>query len=313
MNEGLAADPDFSPEVVADLYRFRPRNLWTARFLAVLLGPSGAHRFYCGKPASAVLMLFTVGGGLVWWIWDLFHLRAMVAASDARDREREAMGQPPRGMGFLPPQDKLRLNQTPHWAPRRAGRGRVLGSVLVLGLIGLALGSVTGATGFYEPVVVLALFIVISLVAARIPGLTRIPILNALVRWVHRLRLFYHSVDPGSLWLLAARPIFGVFVAPWQPKARAEVRLHLQFGGIVVVLFTLWDVLELLQGGGFWVGFGRLLAQFAQTLVFTYLFVAPASAILTTQLLLARRDAVVWMLSAVTLGAIVAGLRLTTG
>ncbi|MEM9758073.1 MAG: TM2 domain-containing protein, partial [Pseudomonadota bacterium] len=80
MNEGLAADPDFSPEVVADLYRFRPRNLWTARFLAVLLGPSGAHRFYCGKPASAVLMLFTVGGGLVWWIWDLFHLRAMVAA-----------------------------------------------------------------------------------------------------------------------------------------------------------------------------------------------------------------------------------------
>ncbi|MEL7047086.1 MAG: TM2 domain-containing protein, partial [Pseudomonadota bacterium] len=251
MNEGLAADPDFSPEVVADLYRYRPRSLWTARFLAVLFGPIGAHRFYCGKPASAVLMLLTVGGGLVWWIWDLFHLRAMVAVCDARDREREARGEPPRGMGFLPPQERLRLNQAPHWASRRAGRGRVLGSVLVLSLIGLALGSVSGATGFYEPVVVLTLFILISLVAARVSGLTRIPVLNALVRWVHRLRLFYHTVDPGSLWLLAARPIYGVFVAPWQPKARAEVRLHLQFGGIVVVLLTLWDVLELLQGGGF--------------------------------------------------------------
>ena len=310
MNQGIAADPDFSPEVVADLYRYRPRSVWTAALLAALLGPVGAHRFYCGKPITAMLMVFTLGGGLLWWIRDLLHLRAMVDASNAVDREREAVGLPPRGMGFLPPQEKLQLDQAPHWAARRAGRGRVLGSAFVLGFIGLALGSATGAIGFYEPVVVLTLFILISLVAARVPGLTRVPVLNALVRWMHRLRLFYHTVDPGSLWLIAARPILGVFLAPWQPKARAEVRLHLQLGAVVVLLFTLWDVLELLQGGGFGSGFAMLIAQFGETLIFTYMFVAPAGAILTTQLLLAKRDVVVWILSAVTLTAIYIGLQL---
>jgi hypothetical protein len=43
-------------------------------------------------------------------------------------------------------------------------------------------------------------------------------------------------------------------------------------------------------------------------LVYTYVFVAPTGALLTTQLLLSRRDRVVWALSAVTVGGIFLGL-----
>ena len=44
--------------------------------------------------------------------------------------------------------------------------------------------------------------------------------------------------------------------------------------------------------------------------VFIYLFVAPAGALLTTQLLLSRRDRVVWVLSAVTLFSLYSGFSL---
>jgi hypothetical protein len=78
-------------------------------------------------------------------------------------------------------------------------------------------------------------------------------------------------------------------------------------GGFVVLVFSALDVLELIGSGGFFAGLGLLAVQFAQTLVCTYVFVAPASALITTQLLLEARDRVVWMLSAVVLLATIFG------
>ena len=85
------------------------------------------------------------------------------------------------------------------------------------------------------------------------------------------------------------RPVFGVFIAPWRTRARAEVKLYLQFGVLLALVFYVGDLVELLQSGGIWTGLGLLIAEFAQTLLFTYLFVAPVGALLTTQLLLAKR------------------------
>jgi hypothetical protein len=59
----------------------KSRGVATA--LAALLGPFGAHRFYLGKTGTALLMLCTVGGLGIWYLYDLI----LVAAGSFRDAE----------------------------------------------------------------------------------------------------------------------------------------------------------------------------------------------------------------------------------
>ena len=49
--------------------------------LAALLGPFGAHRFYVGKTGTGLLMLCTVGGAGLWYLYDLI----LVAGGSFRD------------------------------------------------------------------------------------------------------------------------------------------------------------------------------------------------------------------------------------
>jgi TM2 domain-containing membrane protein YozV len=49
--------------------------------LAAILGPFGAHRFYVGKTGTGVLMLCTIGGAGLWYLYDLI----MVAGGSFRD------------------------------------------------------------------------------------------------------------------------------------------------------------------------------------------------------------------------------------
>ena len=49
--------------------------------LAALLGPFGAHRFYVGKTGTAALMLCTLGGAGLWYLYDLI----LVAGGSFRD------------------------------------------------------------------------------------------------------------------------------------------------------------------------------------------------------------------------------------
>jgi TM2 domain-containing membrane protein YozV len=44
--------------------------------LALLLGVLGAHRFYGGRTASAILMLVTLGGLGIWWMFDVIVVAA---------------------------------------------------------------------------------------------------------------------------------------------------------------------------------------------------------------------------------------------
>lgn len=55
----------------------------TATALAALLGVFGAHRFYVGKTGTGVLMLCTVGGLGIWYLYDLI----LVAGGSFRDAE----------------------------------------------------------------------------------------------------------------------------------------------------------------------------------------------------------------------------------
>lgn len=52
-----------------------------ATTLAALLGVFGAHRFYLGRPESGALMVLTLGGLGIWWLYDLI----LVASGSFRD------------------------------------------------------------------------------------------------------------------------------------------------------------------------------------------------------------------------------------
>jgi hypothetical protein len=51
--------------------------------LALLIGPFGAHRFYADRTGSAILMLVTLGGLGIWWLFDLI----VIAAGGFRDSD----------------------------------------------------------------------------------------------------------------------------------------------------------------------------------------------------------------------------------
>ncbi|HEU5050166.1 MAG TPA: TM2 domain-containing protein [Gemmatimonadales bacterium] len=51
--------------------------------LAVTIGVFGAHRFYAGKTNTALLMLITLGGLGLWWLYDVI----LIAAGGFRDDE----------------------------------------------------------------------------------------------------------------------------------------------------------------------------------------------------------------------------------
>lgn len=72
------------------------------------------------------------------------------------------------------------------------------------------------------------------------------------------------------------------------------------------------DVAEAMSSDSFGPRLGFLISDFLQTLVYTYAFVSPAGALLTTQLMLARRDQIVWVLSALTLAGVYMGFSLVS-
>ena len=51
-----------------------PKGFVAMLLLCIFLGSFGAHRFYVGKPVTAVLMLLTLGGLGIWVIIDLVYI-----------------------------------------------------------------------------------------------------------------------------------------------------------------------------------------------------------------------------------------------
>jgi hypothetical protein len=103
----------------------------------------------------------------------------------------------------------------------------------------------------------------------------------------------------------------GLVSAPFRKRARAEAWLYLQLGVWFTVLFSGLDVLEVvsISAAGITVHPMDLLVDAIMTFGSVYAFAAPIGAILTTQVLLEKRDRVVWLLTAATLAAMIFGLR----
>ncbi|MBN2830323.1 MAG: TM2 domain-containing protein [Candidatus Cloacimonetes bacterium] len=51
--------------------RISNKNWLTTLLLCIFLGTYGVHRFYTGKFGTGLLMLLTVGGFGIWWVYDV--------------------------------------------------------------------------------------------------------------------------------------------------------------------------------------------------------------------------------------------------
>lgn len=292
-------DPDFAHEVLGDLYAYRRKRRLVAWLLWVGLGWLGAHRFYLERPGTGLLQMLTGGGALVWWVLDAWRIGAMVDAHAVEQERRKRAGEPPLELSFMPPRAVDVLNEPPEWTSRWAERGRawrgmrLAGDLLVLAFAGTALGALAGVEGGTEAVVAVVALILVTLLGAQANGLNQVPVLRALVRWSHRLRLFYYFNRPGSPPGLLFRSVIGIMLAPFRRRDRAEVGLYLQLGAAFTLFFMAADLIEdVVVPLGTGLGSldpARLVALWFQELFTTFLviyaFAAPVGAILTLYVL----------------------------
>jgi len=303
-------DPDLSQAVLEELYRYPRKHRGLTWVLWAVTGFLGGHRFYLDRTATGVVMLFTSGGLFVWWIADGFKLNRMVDAYNEEQDRRRRLGLPPAELSFMPSLDRSLLAGPPLWAARRGARTRLAGDLFVLVISGLVLGAVSRSTGNFEGMVAILVLIAVTVLGARWEELARRPVLRALDRWSHRLRLYYFVNDPGSPLALLVRPVTGSFAALFRKRARAEARIYLQLGAVFVLLFTLVDLAQAVgDSGGTLRGTLRALTQeMGLTLIIIYAFASPIGATLTTHLLLERSDRTLWVLSGVTVAALLLGV-----
>jgi TM2 domain-containing membrane protein YozV len=314
-------DADFARDVLKDLYAYRKRQPALAWMLWGFLGLLGAHRFYLGRPATALLMMFTLGGGLVWWFVDAFLIGRMLREHNQAQELRRAAGQPPLELAFMPALTDEVLRQPPAWTftwrlrSRRQRWLRFMGDVAVLFIAGVALGMLADTDGAEEAIVAIITIIGVTAAGGATGRLTQLPGVRSLIRWNQRLRLFYYFNEPRSPLGLLLRPVTGILLAPFRLRDRAEVRIYLQIGFVFTFGFVLFDawpyLIEPVIREGLGAAPGGLLNlwvnQAAVTFLVMYAFAAPIGATLTLYLLTRRTHTLPRVLSAFTLLAILLG------
>src|SRR5689334_25285321 len=115
-------DPNLPARFREDEPDISDRSRGVALGLAALLGVFGAHRFYVGKTGTGLVMLFTLGGGGLWYLYDLI----IVAAGEFEDadggrlinwepshvKRRGAAGDDPRLDTMVDEMDQMRAQLT---------------------------------------------------------------------------------------------------------------------------------------------------------------------------------------------------------
>lgn len=320
-------DADFAREILDDLYRYRRKRRLLAWLFWGLLGWLGAHRFYLGRDGTALLMMFTGGGLLVWWVIDAFLIDKFVRNHNAEQSRRRDAGLAPLELDFMPPLDRDALQQPPAWTSRwhtrdpAQQRRRFAGDLAVLLFAGIALGSLAGIDGAEEAIFAIIVVVAATAMGGATAGLQRFPLMRTLLRWTHRVRLFYYFNTPKSPPVLLLRPIIGPLLAPFRKRDRAEVRLWVELGFGFTLIFLLLDLVEHVMlpsmRGAADAGIANLagawLAETPVTFFATYAFATPIGAVLTLYLLVQPTHTLPRLLCAVTLAAILIGAMLGGG
>lgn len=290
-------DLDFSRAVLDQLYRYRQKREGIAYPLWLVTGVFGGHRFYLDRPGTGLLMFFTLGGAGLWWLADVLLIPRMVRKFNEDQARRQFLGLPPRQLAFMPAKGET-LPPEPYWAAKRRTRVRLVADTVVMMLAAWSLGTFARGTGVYDPIIAVLALIAITLLGTRWDALSGLPVLRGFDRWVHRLRLFYYTNDPGGAVSLAFRQLLALF-AFFRPRRRAEARLYLQLGAWFTIIFTVFDLIEAGIGGPGGFDPGSLMLDYVRTFFATYAFAAPIGAVLNKHILLQRRDRVIWVLSGI--------------
>lgn len=243
-------DPDFAQEVLEDLYAYRRKHVGVARFLWLVFGWAGGHRFYLERPGTGVLMLLTGGGLLIWWLLDARKVGRMVRYHNIRQERRQRDGRPPLELAFMPPLADDVLRDPPAWTAKWYARGRgrralrFIGDITVLMVAGASLGALSGTDGGPEGVLAITALIVVILLGGRAGWLDRVPVAGAFLRWSHRLRLFYYYNRPGAPPALLVRGLTGPILGLFRRRDREEARLYLEVGAVFLLAFMAYDLVE---------------------------------------------------------------------
>jgi hypothetical protein len=319
----VRVDADFAHDVLGDLYAYRRKRLLVAWLLWGALGWLGAHRFYLERPGSGLAQMVSGGGLLVWWLTDARRIGRLVREHNEEQAARERSGDPPIELAFMPPRAVDVLNEPPEWTVQWSRRGtlwrgsRLAGDLLVLLVAGSALGALADVEGGTEAVFAVVSLIGVTLLGARVDWLDGVPGAQLLVRWSHRLRLYYYFNRPGSPPGLLLRGATALILAPFRRRDRAEVQLYLELGGVFTLGFMALDLIEDLLLPLFRTGLSaispfHLAAVWFQELFLTFLviyaFAAPVGAVLTLYLLTRRTHTLPRVLGALTLVFIAMGI-----
>lgn len=309
--------PDFAEEVLRDLYVYRKRRPWLAWLLWITLGLMGAHRFYLDRPGTGLLMLFTGGGGGLWWLVDAFLLPSMLREHDREQARREAEGLPPIELAFMPALDPIELGRPPAWIDRwyeaspLRRRVRLGGDLLVLLVCGTVLGGAARHADVWEPIAPVLLLALFASAGAALGRWAGAPVLGTLLRWSHRVRLFYYFNAPGSPPALLVRSITASITAPFRARDRAEVRLYLQLGAFFTMLFLVLEFgaeLAAVLGGGGLPDLGTLaegaLREAVTNFVVIFAFATPIGAVISLYVLVTRTHTLPRLLSAFVVGTV---------
>lgn len=318
---GRRVDADFAEDILAELYAYGRKRRWVAYLLWGTLGWFGAHRFYLDRPLTGLLQLFTLGGVFFWWFADLFLIPQMVREQHAEQERRSRHALPPLELAFMPPLWKNALEQPPEWTTRWREAGparravRLLADTAVLLLVGFLLGVAARALDVPEAPIAVLILAGLTAAGSASGGIAHLPVLHGLIRWSHRLRLFYYYSRPGGALALLFRPVTGLLLAPFRRRDRAEVRLYLQLGAVFTLIFLLVDfgadvigpvargrVPSLTTLLGIWI------QEAVTTFIVIFAFATPVGAILTKYLLTLRTHTVPRLLSLLVVVAVLLGL-----
>jgi hypothetical protein len=318
----LRVDPDFAREVLGELYAYRRKRKVVAWALWAMFGWAGGHRFYLERPATGLAMLLTGGGALIWWVVDGFLLKGMLRAHDAEQDRRRRDGLPPLELAFMPPLAVDVLRDPPPWTVQWEQRGRaraglrLLGDVLMILVVGSILGGLADARGGEEAIFAAVAIILVTLLGGYVGWLDRVPVARGLIRWSHRLRLFYYYNRPGSPLALLVRPLT-IVLAPFRRRQRAEARLYIEIGAVFTLAFLTLDILEDVGGPLMDMGLaaiapprliGLWLREVFMTFLLIYCFVTPIGAVLNLHLLTRRTHTVPRLLGAFALVVLAAAM-----
>ena len=231
-------------------------------------------------------------------------------------------------MDFVPISNPDVLDTYPDWATEQTvvggsltGRLRkrdLIWDAFAMMLFGAMLGSFTNSTDYRTAAVaVLAVILTINF-ADHLLRFYHLPLVRGMIRWDYRLRLFYYFNAPGRRLKLYLRPFVGLFYAPFKEKARNEVSLFLEIGGVFILFRIIWgilsgetlDLIMTFNIGGF---LGNWFKGIVMGFFAMYAFAAPIGAILMKNVLLRRANFVQWILSAIVLYFVMSSLFFPTG